>query len=306
MTNDLSIKNPLFSVVVTCFNDGLFIDEALKSIENSTYKNLEILIVDDHSTDTHTVDTLTSLEKAGYSVIRKQANKGVSDSRNIGISRVKGNYILTLDADDHIHPTYLEKAAAHFQKGFSIVYCNVQNFGKINTIRVAPEFSIPLLLTGNFVSSCSAFTKEMWKLAGGFDVNMQCYEDWEFWVNLAGKGGKFIHINEVLFNYRRKVSSLNSKCEDPEIRYKTVAYVSKKHKQLYQQYTDEIVSNLHRVISSLERDILKIEEVAAGGNIIELYNRAKMAETELEQRTAFYENSFYWKLKKTVDRILGR
>src|SRR5688500_459906 len=112
MTNDLSNNNPLFSVVVTCFNDGLYIGEALQSIENSTYKNIEILIVDDYSTDSHTVETLTALEKSGYTVIRKQANKGVSDSRNTGISRVKGNYILSLDADDHIHPTYLEKAAA--------------------------------------------------------------------------------------------------------------------------------------------------------------------------------------------------
>ncbi len=306
MTRETSHEHHLFSVVVTCYNDGAFIVEAIQSVEKSTYPNIEIIIVDDHSSDKDTLLKLDELEKKGYVVLRKESNLGVSDSRNEGIARIRGNYVLTLDADDLIHPAYLEKAMQQFNKGYTVVYCNVKNFGKINSIRIAPEFSIPLLLTGNFVASCSAFTKEMWKLAGGFDVNMKCYEDWEFWVNLCGKGGKFIHINDVLFEYRRKVNSLNSKCEDPQTRAQTVEYVCKKHTSLYQQYVTEIVPNLHRVVSSLERDILQIEELAGKGNITELYNRVKLAEAELENRTAFYENSFFWKLKRISDKILGR
>ncbi len=299
-------KNSLISVIVTCFNDGLFLKECIDSVVASTYKNVEIIIVDDCSTDLTTISILNDLEASGNKVLKKNSNKGVGDSRNIGIQHATASYILTVDADDFIQETYIEKAMQQLENGFSVVYCNVKNFGVINSIRIAPEFSESLLLTGNFIASCSAFTKEIWTKTGGFDVSMECYEDWEFWINCSAQGAKFIHLNEVLFSYRRKSFSRNSKCQNPAIRSKIVEYVSLKHIDFYSKYIPQVISNLHGAISTMELDISRLEEVATTENKMELFQKLKNAENQLSAKIDYYENSFYWKLKKKIDILRGR
>ena len=306
MSESASNLKSLLSVVVTCYNDGLFLKECVESIVASSYKNIEIIIVDDCSTDSLTISLLHELETSGIKVLKKKSNKGVGDSRNMGIQHASAAYILTIDADDIIQPTYIEKAIQQLENGFSVVYCNVRNFGKINSIKIAPEFSFPLLLTGNFIASCSAFTKEIWTKTGGFDVEMECYEDWEFWINIASKGGKFFHLNEVLFDYRRKPISRNTKSANPVMRAKIVKYVSSKHIAVYGKFMSEIISNLHSAISSMQLDISRLEEVAAADNKMELIHRLKDAEDQLAGKIEYYENSFFWKLKKMTDKLRGR
>lgn len=306
MNTDKTSQSSSISVIVTCYNDGNFLKECVESVVNSTFKGFEIIIVDDCSTDPATISHLHVYEKSGIKVLKKKANTGVADSRNIGILASSANYILTLDADDLIHPAYLEKAIQQLDNGFSAVYCNVQHFGTINSIRIAPEFSLPLLLTGNFIASCSAFTKDIWTKTGGFDVNMQCYEDWEYWINVAANGGTFFHLDEVLFLYRRKAVSRNTKCEKPSIRAHIVEYVSSKHHEIYGKYLTEVISNLHKTISSMQQDLLRMEEVAKVENKLELIEKLKIAEDQLSEKTEYYENSFFWKLKKITDKFRGR
>jgi len=306
MNLSTSKTEPPISVIVTCYNDGLFLKECIGSVTESTYKNIEIIIVDDYSTDPITISLLHDLETSGMKVLKKKCNKGVGDSRNMGIQIASAAYILTIDADDLVQPAYIGKAIQQLENGYEVVYSNVRNFGEINSVRIAPEFSIPLLLTGNFIASCSAFTKEIWSKTGGFDVEMECYEDWEFWINIASKGGKFFHLNEALFDYRRKSISRNSKCENPTKRAKIVEYVSSKHSAIYSKYMSEIISNLHSTISSMHLDIMRLEEVATTENKMDLIEKLKFAEDQLSAKIEYYENSFFWKLKKITDKLRGR
>ncbi len=299
-------ENPLISVVVTCFNDGLYIDEALASVKKSSFKNYEIIIVDDCSTDAITISRLDALEKEGFHIHRKPMNKGIGNSRNTGIKLAQGKYILTLDADDRIASAYLEKAVAGLNQGYAVVYCAVKSFGEINSVRTAPEFSFPLLLSGNFIASSSAFTKLLWEQTGGYDESMICYEDWEYFIHAAETGATFLNIKEVLFEYRRKKTSLNSRSEDPAVRHTITQYICKKHLSSYEKYASEIFPNLHRVISSLEKDIKNIDTVNESGSVVELYRKLSEAENLLEQRTSYYENSIFWKLKKISDKIIRR
>lgn len=297
---------PAISVVITCYNDGLYIDEAVASVKNSTFKNYELCIIDDCSTDTFTISRLDALENEGVVIYRKPANKGVGNSRNTGIKNAKSKYILPLDADDRIHPEYLAKAVKNLDEGYSVIYCSVKNFGEINSVRTAPDFSFSLLLSGNYIASCSAFTKNIWEQTGGYDESMSCYEDWEFFINAASKGARFLNIKEVLFEYRRKKSSLNSRSEDPAVRHEIVQYVCHKHASSYQSHAVEIFPNLHRVIASLEKNIKNIDAINESGSVAELINKLTDSENLLKHRTAYYENSIFWKLKKLIDRILGR
>ena len=98
---------PVVSVIIPVFNAGKNVENCIQSLLNQTYKNFEILIIDDGSTD----NTLTILEK--YERNKKikvihQTNSGVSTARNLGISEANGKYIGFVDADDRVRPNYLE------------------------------------------------------------------------------------------------------------------------------------------------------------------------------------------------------
>ncbi|MDG0811812.1 glycosyltransferase family 2 protein [Cohnella rhizosphaerae] len=99
----------LVSVVIPCFNHGSWLQQTLDSIHASTYPSIEILIVNDGSTDEKTIATLKEIEEKGFKVIH-QNNGGLSQARNTGVHHAKGEFILPLDADDLIHPDYIKKS----------------------------------------------------------------------------------------------------------------------------------------------------------------------------------------------------
>src|SRR5215218_7122776 len=102
-------SRPLVSVVIPAFNASKTLGETLKSVQQQTYDNLEILVVDDGSHD----DTSTIVAAVGKLDPRihllRQPNKGVASARNLGISKATGGFIAPIDADDLWHPTKLEK-----------------------------------------------------------------------------------------------------------------------------------------------------------------------------------------------------
>lgn len=298
--------NPILSVIVTCYNDGLFIEEAIESVIRSDFRNTEIIVVDDCSTDTITKNKLDKLESSGIKVIRLPENKLVGNARNKGVAAAKGKYILTLDADDRILPEYIGRSVTALEKGFDVVYCNVRRFGNDDSVRIAPDYSLPRLLAGNFISSCSAFTRKAWELTGGYDTTMKNYEDWEFWVHIAVKGGTFFHINEVMFEYRARENSKIGNTIDPGQRSKVVEYVCAKHADAYREHVTHIVPYLHGIIASAENNLKEQARLLGGSDSISLLNKLRFAEDELKRKTEYYENSIFWKLKKFTDQLRGK
>ena len=123
-------KNGLVSVIIPCFNQGCFINDAVKSVLNSSYQNIEIIIVNDGSTDFLTNEVLKGFNDERIKVIN-QTNQGVCAARNNGINEANGEFILPLDADDKIAPLYIEKAVKvlHENPKIGIVYCDAESFG---------------------------------------------------------------------------------------------------------------------------------------------------------------------------------
>ena len=122
---------PKVSVVIPYYNAGRYIDEAVDSILAQTYHDYEIIIVNDGSTDPYSQEKLESYKHPSISVIH-QENKKMSAARNTGIQAAKGEYILTLDADDRFSPTFLEKATAILDNSsqLGVVNCHHQTFGR--------------------------------------------------------------------------------------------------------------------------------------------------------------------------------
>lgn len=203
--------NPLVTVVIPCFNYGEYIQEAVDSVLNSTYRNLEIIIVDDGSTDPYTKDVLKFMGTNSMTRVISRINGGLSAARNTGIENACGKYILTLDADDKIHSSLIEKAVwiLENKKDIAYVFSLVQLFGEANKIWETFQADLLYLKFRNVVPATIVMRKECWDSIGGYDESMRDgYEDWEFVIRLAKSNFAGFHINELLFFYRKHKGSM--------------------------------------------------------------------------------------------------
>lgn len=199
-------KGPLVSIITPCFNDGKYIKECVESVQNSTYRYIEHIIVDDGSTDLFTHEVLDSLCYENVTII-KQVNQGVCVARNIGVNKASGEYILPLDADDMISTDYVKAAVLEFLEDSKIklVTTNYTMFGKNNRNIKVQDYSLELLLGQNLFINCSMFRKSDFLAIGGYSLNMiNGLEDWDFWIKLLSSGGSVSCLNENHFFYRIK------------------------------------------------------------------------------------------------------
>lgn len=204
--------NPLVSLVIPCFNYGRYVEEAIDSILAQTWQDFEIIVVDDGSDDAHTLDILDCLKKPKTRILR-QKNGKPSTARNAGIRISQGKYICCLDADDKLSPSYLEKCLLRLESG-DVDICGSwqQDFGDSQLIQTPGPFSLKRLLRENCLIVASVFRKELWEYVGGYDETMvDGYEDWEFWIRMAGAGARASTIHEPLFWYRRHGMSMMDK-----------------------------------------------------------------------------------------------
>lgn len=205
-------KVPLVSIVMPCYRQAEFLQEAVTSVIGQAFTDWELIIVDDGSPD----DTAVVAEKIikanpdrSIRLLRK-ANGGVSEARNAGIAVARGAYILPLDADDMIQPTMLEKTVGLLEAhpDIAIAYTDITHFGTVNRTIQAAEFDATKIPCGNQLNCCSLYRREAWELCGGYRSFYWYYEDWDFWVNCVANGMKARRIPEPLLLYRVKESSM--------------------------------------------------------------------------------------------------
>lgn len=224
--------NPRVSVIIPCYNHGRYLPEAVASVVAQTCDGWELIIVDDGSTD----DSAAVAEQliARYSEhnmrLLRQANQGLSASRNNGIRVARGAYILPLDADDQIEPDMLAATLAVLERqpevGF--VYTDVRMFGEENRIWSGGAYSLDKLRFDCPMVPMTLFRKHAWAASGGFrcDLYPQGYEDWDFWLSLAADGWQGNHIARPLVRYRRTNGSMLAKARrhDLELRAQIVLH----------------------------------------------------------------------------------
>lgn len=224
------------SIIIPCFNHGPYLDEVIGSIKTISDIKYEVIIVNDGSTDAFTLTKLKEMETQGFTVISHQ-NSGPAFSRNAGIKVARGTYILPLDADNKVLPTYIVKGIKILQGGqFDIVYGNPIFFGEGTIAREfeTKNFNIGDLFISNYIDTCALYKKEVWEKTGGYDPKLPFHgqEDWEFWINASSKGFKFYHIDEGLYYYRVLNNSLaaNLKQDKDNLNHD---YILKKHFELF-------------------------------------------------------------------------
>lgn len=229
------MSNVKVSVIVPCFNQAKYLEEALESVLEQTFENWECIVVNDGSPDsTEEVVTKWIALDTRFKYLY-QNNLGVSAARNLGISHAKGKYILTLDADDKIDSHYIEKALGEFKNNVNlkIVYCQARKFGDTDEVWKLPKFSLYNLASNNMIFCSAVYKKNDWVLVGGYDENMKSgFEDWEFWIALLKSGGKVMQLDYFGFFYRIKKTSRTKKINQP-IRDELFKYMSIKHADFF-------------------------------------------------------------------------
>lgn len=198
----------IVSIIIPCYNQGKYVQDALNSAINQTYKNIEIICISDGSSDnSDEIIKKFVLNNKNIKYINCDKNMGVANARNTAIDSSAGEYILPLDADDVIESTYVEKAVAILDNdsNIGIVYSKARKFGKVNEFWDLAKFNINNFLFDNCIFNCALFRKNDFIHAGKYKENIKSgCEDWDLWLSIIALGLKPYQIPEVLFNYRQE------------------------------------------------------------------------------------------------------
>lgn len=234
-----NLNLPLVTIIMPCYNQAEYINDALTSLLNQTYQNWECIIVNDGSTDN--IDELIKIWLKDDIRIRyfKQENQGVCITKNNAVKYALGQYILPLDADDTINPKYLELCIQNFSNDDMIVYCKSTKFGVVNEKWDLDEFEVMSFLASNCIPNTAMFKKDDFDLVCGYDINMKFgFEDWELWISFVHKINKNIKLIDYYgYNYRIKEISRNTEMREISSRkIFTFNNIFNKHKELYDRY----------------------------------------------------------------------
>ncbi len=253
-------NHPKISVIIPCYNQGAYIKETLASVYCQTYNNYEIIIVNDGSTDRETIEILRSLQEENLKIITTK-NRGLAAARNRGIAEAEGEFILPLDSDDKIKPTYLEKAATILTENLhiGIVYCRAELFGTVEGEWFLPNYTLQGILLENMIFCSALFRKKDWIEAGGYDSGMKYgWEDYEFWLSLIEMGRDVFRIDEILFCYRVSDGSM---VRSKELWQKTAMFkrIFNRHPKIFMDNIDVWIEALHSVRKSYNTAKLYID-----------------------------------------------
>jgi glycosyltransferase involved in cell wall biosynthesis len=224
------------TVIVPCFNHGAFLADTVRSVTELSRDDLELIVVDDGSTDDKTCKELDALSALGINVIR-QPNGGVGAARNAGIRASNGKFIFPLDADDLLRDGWIDSAIRTMEASprVGIVYGDAQFFGTWKHRWHVGPVELEWMLEKNFIPVSALFRRAVWEQNGGFDTTMpvQGYEDWDFWLGAIERGWEFSYLPEIFFDYRKAVESMLTRAGGFESQIED--FVARKHGPLYRQ-----------------------------------------------------------------------
>ncbi|MDT3686615.1 MAG: glycosyltransferase family A protein [Pseudorhodoplanes sp.] len=224
--------NPAVSVVVPCYNGARFIDQLMATLAAQTFRDFEIIIVDDGSGE----ETRAKLDSLGPTVrVIHQVNQGPGAARNTGIEAARAEIVLALDCDDLLEPSYLAETVPVMQAAPADVGLLLTH-ERMSGLRQGVEehyFKFFDQLFINRVPSCLMMRKEAWRNAGGYDAAMrEGYEDWEFTIAMAAAGYRCIEIPKPLFIYRVSNDGLLLRLSS-KLHAQLWARIRRKHRDLY-------------------------------------------------------------------------
>ena len=226
------MHKPLVSIIITCYNYADYINEAINSALKQTYKNTEVIVINDGSTDSSLEKIKEKQQKYNFKLINQQ-NHGVTYTRNKGVEKASGDYILQLDADDTIPAKYIELVLAEImKKNADIGYTPAIDMVTKKIIVNAPEFSLERLKIHNYIHSSALVRAKLLKKYR-YDKNLSKYgyEDWDVFLSMCLDGAKATPVVSTHLNYRihHNVPSRSDELNNTVKAIDTNRYIITKH-----------------------------------------------------------------------------
>lgn len=256
---------PLVSVIVTNYNYSRYIGQAIESVIDQTYANIEIIVIDDGSTDDSDSIIKEYVKKHSGIIYKKQKNHGVVYARNKGMELANGEYLCCLDADDFFNTDYIQKNYQYATKyNADVVYPNWQLLGDIEATMDFPEFDFIEYQKQHFhikpesLIRSSAIKYDDGRLRYGYIPETKARaNDWAYFVSLAASGLKFKLAKDNYINYRIKQNSMgnrNTHSEDIRIFYKYLTMFK-------ERYGEKIIEPIDLPIDIIEKQDADIVEL---------------------------------------------
>lgn len=260
------------SIIIPCYNDGAYIKEAIESVKKQTYSSIEIIVIDDGSDDENTINILKEIEKEV--VLLKTDHLRPAGARNYGIEHARGKYILPVDSDDKIEPTYIEKAVKIIESNnnIGVVYCKADLFGAKTGKWDLPDYSFERMLIDNVVFISALFYKSDWERLGGFNINMEAgMEDYDFWLGILSLGKEIYQIPEILFHYRIKPVSRTTEFQSDCLQMKKVyRQIYNNHKEFYIKHQEQYAKALRDTL--IEQIVIRTKYERTFEKVRKFYN----------------------------------
>lgn len=218
---------PLVTVIALSYNHAPYIKEALESVYNQTYSNIELIVVDDASTDASAAIIEASISGRSIQFFKNESNAGNCRSFNKAYAASKGKYIIDFALDDIMYPTRIEKQVALFQQSadeVGVVFTNVDivdatgnlvhthypTFHHKSHASIIPEGNVfDAVLSQYYINPVSMmFKREVLEQLNGYDETL-AYEDFDFWIRSA-RTFEYCYIPEILSAKRKVPTSLST------------------------------------------------------------------------------------------------
>ena len=220
-----------------CYNQARYIDEAIQSVIRQTYKDWELIIVDDGSTDDSFSIAKTYAQSDSRIKAFSQDNGGPSKARNNGVKRSSGKYIMFFDSDDRLAPQYLDRGVQYMTSHpeCTVFYSRLKRFGKMND-EVGIHFISyeQELCVSSLFLTCIIKRSDFVRI-GGFDEQMKGYEDWEMFIRLLYHNDNVYQYPEIMFFYRWNMDPNSINLQAIKKSGEIMEYIYNKNKQIYDE-----------------------------------------------------------------------
>lgn len=234
--------------VVTSFNQGTMIMEAVRSLCEQTTPPARVIIVDDGSTDEESLEVLKKVETIFSEhlpiTLMLKSNGGVSAARNTGIAETKTPLVLVLDGDDRLEPSYIEKVCQLLRNDSCMVAASswMQTFWVLNAVVRPCGGGLNAFLSKNCCAATHIMRRKYWEKCGGYDENMRSgFEDWEFFLSMleTEPNMQIGVVQEPLIDYRTAPASSN--ITSMEKRLDLMRFIIEKHLESYRNHVEDAV-----------------------------------------------------------------
>jgi glycosyltransferase involved in cell wall biosynthesis len=263
------------SVICLCYNQAPYLEEALKSVWAQSYPNVEVIVVDDASTD-NSAEVIKSLLKGKPEVpfIQHEENQGNCRSFNRGLQLATGNYVIDFALDDVMHPDRIARQVSFFESlpaDYGVIYHNalyVDQKGKDLHTHFQSDFSAPegdiysrLISTYFIPPPTMMFKKQVIDEMDGYDESLS-YEDFDFWVR-SSRNYKYGYQPELLTSIRKHATSLSTRWYKPGDKQLHSTYLVCLKIQQINKSDDENASLVKRLKYEIRQSVFSANYVEA-------------------------------------------